>query len=134
MRKLKKDKTYYEDLAKKFFPGKSKELPPVDDLLLALMMAKGGRFKLSPRLLARLKKREELKKAGKKDICIVCDAPKDICEACDTLDCLTCDEPVRDTICNTCDIPDCIACDENEDICNTCDMPDCFPGIAPDID
>lgn len=90
----------YEKISKKLFGNIPKEeLPPVDQVLKALEIAKGTKFRISPGLLERYAKERaasrkgatEEKGCGRCDYdwesCAVCDVPGDKCTECDALDC-----------------------------------------------
>ncbi|MHB8789204.1 MAG: hypothetical protein ACYDBT_04925 [Desulfobulbaceae bacterium] len=91
MGKKKEQREYYEKLAEEFFS--KKELPPVEDILIALEIAKGTKFRLSPEQIKRIRDEFSVKTARRDDDwCVYCDDENhgDKCssEGCDALDCM----------------------------------------------
>lgn len=83
---------YYEKLAEDFFSKRREELPPVEDLVIALEIAKGTRFRLSPDQIKRVRDAFVANKDTRDDDwCWFCDDEKegDKCspDGCDALDC-----------------------------------------------
>lgn len=99
----------YEKLSKDLFGHVPEgELPPVDQVLKALEIAKGTKFRISPNLLERYaQERAESRKNT---------------AATEEKGCGRCDYDWKS--CTTCDVPD--------DKCTECDALDCFPGIGGD--
>ena len=96
----------YDELAKTLFGHLDKDaLPPVDDVLRALEIAKGTKFAVSPHLLKRLAASAATPQGT--------DPPVDDCGALDWESCTYCDVP--------------------EDKCDACDALDCFKGLTPDL-
>ncbi len=95
-----KDKNHKE-LSQELFGNTPKEdLPSVDQVLKALEVAKGTKFRINPGLLERYaKERSENQKGTSADekgcgrcdydwhSCAACDVPNDKCTECDALDC-----------------------------------------------
>ncbi len=101
----------YKELSEKIFGHLDKEeIPCIDDVLRALMVAKGRKFALSPNLIERVAASMEdgqspdsptplsclmidcIRNEGKEvidieDWCCYCDAPRDKCIKCDSIDC-----------------------------------------------
>lgn len=84
---------YFEKLAKQYFGQDKSQLPPVEDLIIALEIAKGTRFRLNPGMIERV--RETYAKDSKTrddDWCWYCDDEQhgDKCSSngCDALDCM----------------------------------------------
>ena len=103
----------HEELARRFFGDLPPEkLPSADDILRALEIAKGAKFRVSPNLIARYHKAMggELSAAAAEKGCTFPEP------------CLTCDVP-EDWECWFCDLTD---------ICTTCDAFDCWPGGSAD--
>jgi len=72
-----------------------KTLEPIDGFLEALQTGDAG-FALSENTVGQLlinRDPSKVQDMTRADVCITCDAPRDVCETCDTIDCVICDAP-----------------------------------------